>query len=192
MGHDSSIWDMTHSLETCLIHMLMGLSMHVRHDSSIWDMTYPYGTWLFHVRHNSSMWELTHPYVHRLAHSYETHLTHMGHDSSIWDVTHSFETWLIHVWHDSFICDMTHLYERRLISRKYNTFSNMRTFARAPTNLWTRCTFKNKPEGGGGAHTEIEVILSHIRAGANKSDMRFKYPATVKVSAGIWIFFPYF
>jgi len=65
MGHDSCIWDMTHSYGTWLISMEYETRViRMRHDSFMWDMTHSYGTWLIHMGHFHGSW-LFHSFLMR-------------------------------------------------------------------------------------------------------------------------------
>jgi len=125
MGHDSCIWDATHSYRyrivlspSCVYHSNGTWIMNMGHDSWIWDVTHAYWTPIIHigtvycchlfvciiqmvVTHAYGMW----PKIWRVTHAYGTRIIHIGTLYCCHLPVH-----IIQMGRDSCIWDMTHAY----------------------------------------------------------------------------------
>jgi len=170
MGHDSFIWDMTHSYGPWLIHMGRILSLRLtiiqnKHTSCVmWDMTRSYtltydcdmthshmsATWLTHWSfwHDSCI--CTHVWLQHDPLTYECDMTHSHALTYACDVTHSHmnATRLTHIWgrHDSsrslsLLFVLCVMWDMTRSSTK--TKSNPRTLQQRATRSYTKTKSKD-------------------------------------------------
>ena len=130
MGHDSSIWDMTHPHGTwyrqkswnCLTYQTW--LIHMWHDSFIRDMTHPYGTRLIHMWQDKGQ-------IHGTA-------SPVRYFSLICNMTLLYVTWFFYTWHDLSIQDMTHSCILRYRQHSWNclTSQTVQSFEFQSCTVW--------------------------------------------------------